>query len=205
MLDPILSGIGFGLLLTVLVGPVFFTLLQTALHEGFKAGAHVASGVLISDACWITVAYFFASQLDLAGKYKVVTGWVGGLMLIAFGVATLLTKIKAKEVDDNKRTVHAKFLAKGFLMNSLNPAVPLFWLGVITVVKTKEGYSTLHEAVFFGCVLVTVFSTDLFKSFIAHRLKKLLQPSVLLWVNRIVGIVLIGIGINMILKNYLKY
>jgi len=202
MLEPVLSGIGFGLLLTVLVGPVFFTLLQTALHEGFRAGVHLASGVLISDVCWIIVAYVFASQLDLAGEYKLVAGWIGGLMLMAFGLATFLTKVKVKEVDDNKRTVHAKFMAKGFLLNSLNPAVPLFWLGVITVVKTKEDYSILHESVFFGCVLVTVFSTDLFKSFIAHRLKKLLQPIVLIWVNRIVGIVLIGIGLNMILKNY---
>ena len=202
MLEPILSGIGFGLLLTVLVGPVFFTLLQTALHEGFRAGVHVATGVLISDTCWILLAYIFASQLDLAGEYKIYTSWIGGLMLVTFGATTIITKVKVKEVDDNKRTVHAKFLAKGFLMNSLNPAVPLFWLGVISVVKTKENYSIIHEAVFFGCVLATVFSTDLFKSFIAHRLKKLLQPIVLLWVNRIVGIVLIGIGLNMILKNY---
>jgi len=202
MLEPVLSGIGFGLLLTVLVGPVFFTLLQTALHEGFRSGVHVATGVLISDICLIIIVYLFASQLDLAGEYKMYTAWIGGLMLMAFGLSTLLTKVKVKEVDDNKRTVHAKFLAKGFLMNSLNPAVPLFWLGVITVVKTKENYSLLHEGIFFGCVLVTVFSTDVFKSFIAHKLKKLLQPIVLIWVNRIVGLVLIGIGANMILKNY---
>jgi threonine/homoserine/homoserine lactone efflux protein len=202
MLEPVLSGIGFGLLLTVLVGPVFFALLQTALHEGFRSAVHVATGVLISDVCWIIVVYLFASQLDLAGEYKMYTAWIGGLMLMAFGLSTLLTKIKVKEVDDNKRTVHAKFLAKGFLMNSLNPAVPLFWLGVITVVKTKENYSHIHEAIFFGCVLVTVFSTDVFKSFVAHKLKKLLQPIVLIWVNRIVGIVLICIGANMILKNY---
>ena len=202
MLEPVLSGIGFGLLLTVLVGPVFFTLLQTALHEGFRAGVHLATGVLVSDVCWIIVTYIFASQLDLNGEYKVIAGWIGGLMLMAFGVSTLLTKVKAKEVDDNKRTVHAKFTAKGFLLNSVNPAVPLFWLGVITVVKTKENYSMIHEAVFFGCVLVTVFSTDLIKSFVAHRLKKLLQPVVLIWVNRIVGLVLTGIGANMILKNY---
>src|SRR6187401_3818963 len=113
MIEPILSGIGFGLLLTVLVGPVFFTLLQTALHEGFRAGVHLATGVLISDVCWIVITYLFASQLDLAGEYKLPAAWIGGLMLMAFGISTLLTKVKVKEVDDNKRTVHAKFMAKG--------------------------------------------------------------------------------------------
>ena len=163
MLEPVLSGIGFGLLLTVLIGPVFFAILQTALHEGFRSGVNLATGVLISDACWILVVYFFASQLDLTGEYKLYTAWIGGLMLIGFGLSTILTKIKVKEIDDTKRVVHAKFMGKGFLLNSLNPAVPLFWLGVITVVKTKENYSAMHELVFFCSVLATVFSTDLFK------------------------------------------
>lgn len=202
MLEPVFSGIGFGLILAVMAGPVFFTLLQTALHEGFKAGVHLASGVLISDACWIAVAYFFAAQVDLTGEYRVYTGWIGGLLLIAFGISMLVSKLKVKEVDDNKRTVHAKFVLKGFLLNSFNPAVPIFWLGVISVIKLKEGYTAFHEAVFFGSVLATVFGTDVFKSFLAHRLKALLKPNVLLWINRIVGIILIVIGGRMILKVY---
>jgi threonine/homoserine/homoserine lactone efflux protein len=200
MLDPILSGIVFGLLLSVMIGPVFFALLQTALHEGFKAGAHLAFGVLLSDMFCITVSYFFASQIDLTGKYKVLTGIIGGTLLMAFGVYNFLKKTKVKEVDDDQKTVHAKFLFKGFALNSLNPAVILFWLSVISVVKVKEDYTKFHEAVFFATVLSTVFATDLLKSFVAHRIKNLLKPIVLLWVNRSVGIVLIGFGLRMILK-----
>ena len=87
MLEPILSGIGFGLLLTVLIGPVFFAILQTALHEGFRSAVHLATGVLVSDACWILVVYLFASQLDLTGEYKLYTAWIGGMMLMGFGAA----------------------------------------------------------------------------------------------------------------------
>jgi threonine/homoserine/homoserine lactone efflux protein len=202
MLEPVISGIGFGLLLTVMIGPVFFTLLQTALHEGFKAGVHLAGGVLLSDTCWVSLTYFFASQLDLTGKYRVYAGWIGGLLLVIFGLTMIITKLKTKEVDDDKSTVHAKFILKGFLLNSFNPAVPLFWLGVISVLKLKENYTSLHEGIFFTSVLVTVFGTDVFKAFIAHRLKKILQPAVLLWINRCVGVVLITIGIRMIVKVY---
>lgn len=203
MFEPVISGIGFGFVLAIMIGPVFFALLQTALHEGFKAGAFLAIGVLISDACWISLTYIFASQLDFNGEYRKYAGWIGGLLLVAFGLSMFLSKVKSKEVDDDKSTVHAKFILKGFLLNSFNPAVPLFWLGVISVLKLKENYSTLHEAVFFGSVLTTVFATDLFKAFISHRLKELLKPAVLLWVNRIVGIVLMCIGLRMILKMYL--
>jgi threonine/homoserine/homoserine lactone efflux protein len=200
MLEPVLSGFVFGLVLAIMLGPVFFTLLQTALHEGFKAGVHLAFGVLLSDAACITVAYFFASQLDLTGRYKVAVGWIGGLLLIGFGIINFFRKVKPKEVDDNKKTVHAKFILKGFAMNTLNPAVMLFWIGIISLIKLKEDYTRVHEAIFFATVLTTVFGTDLLKSFIANRISHLLNATVLHWINWIVGSVLIAFGLRMIFK-----
>ena len=143
-----------------------------------------------------------ARQLDLTGEYRFYVAWIGALLIVSFGIFTLLSKIKTKEVDDGKKVVHAKFVLKGFLLNSFNPAVPIFWLGVISVVKLKEGYTSLDEAAFFGSVLSTVFATDLLKSFVAERLKQLLKPTVLLWINRTVGTILIGIGVSMIVKVY---
>ncbi len=200
MIEPVVDGIIFGLLLAIMLGPVFFTLLQTSLHEGFKAGVHLAIGVLLSDATCILVAYFFASQLDLTGKYKVAVGWIGGLLLIGFGVINFFRKVKPKEVDDDRKTVHAKFVLKGFVMNALNPAVMLFWIGMISLIKLKEDYTKVHEAIFFATVLTTVFGTDLLKSFIANRISHLLNASVLHWINWIVGSVLIAFGLRMIFK-----
>ena len=55
MLEPLLSGITFGLALALMVGPVFFALIQTSLHEGFRAGSFFATGVFISDASLIAL------------------------------------------------------------------------------------------------------------------------------------------------------
>jgi len=200
MIDPILNGMVLGLVLALLLGPVFFTLLQTAVHEGFKAGWHLAMGALFSDGLIIVVAYFFASQIDLTGKYKFISGLIGGILLIGFGVVNFFRKVKPKEVDDDKKTVHAKFVLKGFLLNTVNPAVWLFWLGVLSLIKLKEEYSRLHEAAFFASVLSTVFCLDLLKSFIANRLSHLLNATVLHWINWIVGTVLIAFGGRMIWK-----
>lgn len=200
MIEPVFSGILFGLVLAIMLGPVFFTLLQTSLHEGFKAGIHLAFGVFISDAACITVAYFFASQIDLAGKYKVGVGWIGGLLLVSFGIINFFRKVKPKEVDDDRKTVHAKFILKGFVMNIFNPAVWLFWLGIISLIKLKEDYTRIHEAAFFSSVLLTAFGMDLLKSFIANRISHLLNSTVLHWINWIVGTVLVAFGLRMILK-----
>jgi len=198
--EPILSGITFGLLLAVMLGPVFFALLQTSLHEGFKAGAYLAFGVFLSDTAVLSLCYFFASFVRVMDSHHTMTAWVGGILFIGFGVYNFFHRIKLKEVDDNKKTVHAHFVLKGFLLNILNPAVLLFWLGVVGLVSVKKGYTTVHEISFFSSVLFTILGTDLLKSFVSHRIKNILKPNIMLWMNRIIGIILIGFGLNMIFE-----
>lgn len=200
MLEPILSGITFGLLLAVMLGPVFFALIQTSLHEGFKAGAFLAFGVFLSDAMYIGICYFFASLISMIDAHQMILGIAGGIIMIGFGVFNFFKKVKLKEVDDEKKTVHAHHILKGFGLNTVNPAVLFFWLSVVGLVHVKEGYTTLHEIAFFSSVLGTVFATDLLKSFISHRIKKILKPKVMIWINRVIGLALCGFGVNMILK-----
>jgi threonine/homoserine/homoserine lactone efflux protein len=198
--EPLISGITFGLLLAVMLGPVFFALLQTSLHEGFKAGSHLAAGVFLSDAIVLLICYFFAAKMNLLDQNKMIMGLIGGGLLIGFGIVNFFKKIKVKEVDDNKKTVHAKFVLQGFMLNIFNPAVFLFWLGIVGMAGIKEGYTTVHTSVFFSSILLTVLSTDLLKAFIAHRIKNLLKARVIIWINRIVGIALMAFGAHMIWK-----
>jgi threonine/homoserine/homoserine lactone efflux protein len=196
--QPVLSGLTFGLLLAVMLGPVFFALLQTSLHEGFKAGVFLAFGVFLSDAALITVCYTFASLIRLIDNHQSAMSWIGGILLIGFGVYNFFHRVKLKEVDDDKKTVHAHFVLKGFLLNLFNPAVFFFWLGVVGLVSVKENYTRLHEISFFLSTLFTVFATDLLKSFVANRIKNILKPNVMLWINRFIGITLVAFGLNMI-------
>jgi threonine/homoserine/homoserine lactone efflux protein len=198
-LEPFFSGITFGLLLAIMLGPIFFTLLQTSLHEGFKAGVFVAIGVVFSDALIATLCYLFSSLIRSFEFYKTAMSWVGGLLLIGFGIYNFFSRIKLKEVDDSKKIVHAHFALKGFLINALNPAVFFFWLGIVGMISVKDNYKPVHEGIFLGSVLLTVFATDVLKSFVAHKIKDLLKPTVMLWANRTIGFLLVGFGLNMIL------
>ena len=198
--EPVISGFVFGIILSLMIGPVFFTLIQTSLQEGFKAGSHLAFGVMVSDAAYIAFCYFFASQLDLSGKNKIIFGIAGGFLLIAFGVYQVFKKMRLAEIEKKEKAIHARYTIQGFLLNAANPAVLLFWLSVIGQVKLKEQYSTSHEIFFFATSLTTVFSVDLVKSYAAHRVKTLLKPHVMKWVNRIIGIILFGYGCWMIGK-----
>jgi threonine/homoserine/homoserine lactone efflux protein len=91
---------------------------------------------------------------------------------------------------------------KGFMMNTLNPFVLIFWLGLGVAGALHNGAirSSREQALFFSMVIITVFGTDLLKAFLASRLKKLLTAQFLLWLNRISGIGLILFGIRLISK-----
>ena len=198
-IEPFFGGMTFGLLLAIMLGPVFFALLQTSLHEGFKAGMFLAFGVFLSDAGLITVCYTFASFIRLMDSHHQIMSWIGGILFIGFGIFNFFQKIKVKEIDDNKKTVHTHFVLKGFLLNLLNPAVLFFWLGVVGLVSVKENYTRTDDAIFFGSTLLTIFLTDILKSYVAHRIKNLLRPKIMIWINRSIGIILVGFGFRMIL------
>ena len=202
LVEPILSGMLFGLIISVLVGPVFFALIQTSLQEGFKAGAHLAFGVMLSDAIYIFFCYYFASQLQVEGSNKIWFGLGGGLILVGFGIVQAMKKIKTADLNQPARAVHARYVAKGFLMNATNPAVLFFWLSAVGQVKLREHYEVFHEVTFFIAALVTIFAIDLAKSYASHLIKRLLKPNLLKWINYSVGIILVGYGLWMIAQTF---
>ena len=198
--EPIVSGMLFGLVLSAMVGPVFLALLHTSLQEGFKAGAHLAFGILLSDAACIAFSYFFATRLNLHDTNKELFGLAGGIILTGFGIYLATRRISTGAINQPARAIHARYTARGFVMNAANPAVLLLWLSVVGQVKLKENYVVTHEAVFFASSLLTVFGTDLLKSYAAHRIKKLLKPGLLKVISVSAGIILSGYGIWMIWK-----
>ena len=60
------DGIGYaafyGFLLAFAVGPVFFTLIETSITKGFKAGLFFDLGAIFADIVFIVIAYFSTSK-----------------------------------------------------------------------------------------------------------------------------------------------
>lgn len=200
MLEAVISGITFGLALAFMLGPVFFTLLQTSIQEGFRAGVYFAAGVIFSDLLLIVICYVFASQVNLMNNHRDEMGVIGGIVLCAFGLFQLLKKTKVVELQDRKKAVHAQYTLRGFLLNTLNPMVLLFWLSVVGIVALRSHYSAADRLTFFASVVCTVFTTDLLKSYLSVRLKRLLTEKAIRRLNWFTGIVLIGFGAEMVIR-----
>jgi threonine/homoserine/homoserine lactone efflux protein len=63
MLHTILKGTLLGLTLAGLLGPAFFSLVQTSIHRGFKSGMFLAIGIFFSDSLLIFLSYIGISQI----------------------------------------------------------------------------------------------------------------------------------------------
>lgn len=197
-MDVILNGIVSGIVLAFLVGPVFFTIMQTSIERGFGSGALVAIGVSLSDAFYITLIYLGVYQLFDQGNFREYLAYTGGVVLVIFGAYYLFVKSKKLYRADpaNVRVNNPwRLIGKGFIINGLSPMVLIFWLGTVGLATTKFGYSTPSKAVpYFAAIVSTVFVTDVLKAKLADKLRQLLTVKFIRNLNIILGLVLLIFG-----------
>lgn len=203
MIDVILNGIKFGIVLALLVGPVFFTILQASIERGFWIGVLVAIGVSLSDIVYVVICYYGLSSFVSNPKVNTYMGYGGGLILIVFGSYYLFIKSRQKD-SSNPGMVRDRrplmYLAKGFLINAMSPMVPLFWIGAVSIATIDFGYTApMTFILFFSGVLGTVLATDIGKAYLSGKLRQLITHRSLVIMNLIVGVALIAFGGRLIL------
>lgn len=197
-MESILNGVISGIVLAFLIGPVFFTIIQTAIERGFWSGFFVAIGVSLSDAFYITICYLGIYQLFDKGNFKEYLAYFGGGVLLVMGLYYLLVKSRKLATYDPlqvKAKSPGRLIFKGFIINGLTPMVLIFWLGTVGIATTKFGYSTPGKAIpFFGAIVCTVFLTDVLKAKLADKLRTALTPKFIRTMNFVLGIVLLIFG-----------
>jgi threonine/homoserine/homoserine lactone efflux protein len=193
----ILKGIQFGVVLTFLVGPVFFAIIQTGAERGFAKGVLVALGVSISDAFYVVVCYLGLIQLIESPAFRDQMAYVGGGILIVFGLYHLVIKSRRamKPVEVARETSSYRYVLKGFFINAFSPMVPILWIGYISVASIDLGLVKDSEfVVFFAAMLATVLFTDIAKAYLAGRLSTFITPYRMMLMNVVVGIALMIYG-----------
>jgi threonine/homoserine/homoserine lactone efflux protein len=194
-MEIVLNGMISGIVLAFLIGPVFFTILQTSIEKGFWSGVFVAIGVSLSDALYILVSYLGLIQFIEAEGFRLYLAYGGGSVLLLFGLYYLIVKSKKlTQYDPGKVGTRSWFRlsAKGFIINGLSPMVLFFWIATVGVATTRLGYTTSKDAIlFFSSIVGTVFITDIIKAKLADKLRVLITPKFIRIMNIVLGIVLV--------------
>jgi threonine/homoserine/homoserine lactone efflux protein len=198
-MESVLKGVITGLALALLIGPVFFTLIQTSIERGFRSAFFVATGISLSDAFYIAIAYMGVYQLFDKTNMKYLA-YCGGVILLLFGLYYIFVKSR-KVAHGQEVKVRSPFrlILKGFIVNGLTPAVLLFWIATVSAAANEFGYITPGKALpYFAAIVATVFSTDLIKAKLADKLRTVITPIFVKRLNIILGVAMIVFGAQMI-------
>jgi threonine/homoserine/homoserine lactone efflux protein len=203
MWQAIISGITLGLILAISVGPVIFTIIKQSLNNGREGGFSFIAGVWLSDIILVVVSNAFSELVTSLLEYRQLLGLIGSVFLMTMGVFYVFFK-KIKLQANAEGTVlrfrkrdMAKIFSSGFLINTLNPNVFLFWLGTATAFASK--YSFNERVLIFAVCLALNIAADIFKVLMAGKLRKRLTLHNMAVINKVSGSILIAFGIALLL------
>ena len=200
MIDALLKGFAISLLLIFAVGPVVFTIIKQSINNGRAGGFSFVAGVWLSDLLWVVLSNVFSEVVNHLMNFKKPIAIIGSLFLMALGVFYLFfKKIHIKE-DENKIVItagtHAKLVLQGFLINTLNPALMLFWFTTATALAVT--HTDDQRIVIFATCLIINSASDIAKVVLAGKLRSKLNEKNISLINKISGLILLIFGIVLI-------
>jgi len=206
----VLAGLGIGLLMAAPIGPVNVLVIQRAVTGGFWAGLAAGLGAVLGDGLLAAIAAFSVRAIsDVMAAYSGVIQFVGGLLLIAFGLGLLFTKPALTiPVGQKSRLVeHTGIIPQTFFLTVTNPGAIL---GIAAMIggfgSFVGGLNTYLEAL---VLVVSVMGGSLLwwlgLSELIATIRHKLTESRLKLINRIAGVVLFAFGLILLIDGVLRY
>jgi threonine/homoserine/homoserine lactone efflux protein len=213
MFSAIYEGVLLGLFLAFSIGPSFFALINTGISYGFKSGAFLALGIFFSDLFFVlvTVGLIEYGMADLLTnpRHQAFLGVVGGIVLIVYGAFHFVGKQGKADAGETVIDIKSPRLRilfiKGFFLNMFNPFVWIFWIATTTAISSKYEFHISRIIIFFASALSVVIATDLLKTFVAHKIKQMLNAQMLLNVRHVSGGLLMIFGMYLIYKVFFMH
>jgi len=206
-MELIFSAILIGFVLsTILIGPVFFLLIETSIRKSWKSAVTLNLGVIAADILCIAAAYFgskdFADYVTTHPKfYRIYI--IAGFFVIIYGIFMYFSRPKL-HLDNDEQVISNNYLRtffNGFVMNLLNIGVIVFWFVIVSSIMIK--YSEPKDFILYmGVVLLTYFVIDLIKIFLAGKLQKRITDEMVFKIRKGVGICLLVFGLIITLKGF---
>jgi threonine/homoserine/homoserine lactone efflux protein len=202
MLESVIKGFGLGMILAISVGPVIFTILKQSLNNGQKGGFSFVAGVWFSDILLVIISNVFSNLVVSALAFQSTIAYIGAVFVISMGIYYLF--FKKVYFGDDKNVILVQFGKKaftkafmsGFLINTLNPSVMLFWL--INATAFAASNTTTERFIIFSVCLGVNILADILKVVLAAKVRHSLTPHNINIINKVSGTILIGFGLAII-------
>jgi threonine/homoserine/homoserine lactone efflux protein len=204
MIAAFAKGFALGLLLSISVGPVVFSVIKQSLNNGHKGGFAFIAGVSASDITFVLVCNLFTALFESALTHEVIIGTAGSIFLVILGIYNIFFR---KVAVTEKGTIELKSIRKrellgiflsGYFMNLLNPGVLLFWIAASATILAdaqQQNHPIQYRIIVFTVCLLIVLIGDIVKVMLAGNIREKLNPHNIHIINIISGIILIIFGV----------
>ena len=202
MIEALIKGFGLGVILAVSVGPVIFTILKQSINNGQAGGFSFVGGVWLSDILLVVIANMFSTLVMQALHFKATIAYIGAAFVMGMGIYyVFFKKVRVAEegnllpVGFGKKAFTRVFMS-GFIINTLNPSVMLFWL--INATAFAATHSILERSILFGTCLLVNIVADIAKVLLAAKVRHSLTPHNVNIINKVSGTILIGFALAIV-------
>lgn len=193
-----------GLVVAISVGPTLFAVIRYSMQHTFRAGIVFVLGVSLSDIIYVIVANLATSTwIDQVQSYQKPIGVIGSALFMGMGLFAFVKKYKPKRLVRNdstpiSRSTYWGIALSGFLMNTLNPAVFLIWVGASLKVAAYE--DALAKILFFAVCLSLILIIDFCKVFLAEKIRSWLTLRKIMYLNKASAAIIFVFGLILLIN-----
>ncbi|APD06715.1 hypothetical protein UJ101_01191 [Flavobacteriaceae bacterium UJ101] len=203
-LEVIFSATLLSLILSfVLIGPVFFLMIETSITKGARAALALDLGVIAADLVYISVCYYGSKEVSKYLTAHPESLAIGGLVILVFGLFQMIAKGNLHFKNDiNVGSNYLSMFFKGFVLNFVNIGILIFWLATVIIVNANYHHDVYKIITFFGVLLGVFLAIDILKILLARKFKNRLTDQTIYKLKKVVGTVLVIVGAYLIFRSF---
>jgi len=192
MIDLLTMGVVLGLYAGFAPGPLLTLTVSETLRHGIASGMKVAVAPIMTDLPIIILTVFVLSRFS--GFHHVLGGisLLGGCFVLYLGYNSLRTKGVSIHLEEKG----PGSLAKGILVNALNPHPYLFWFSVGgPIIIQGMGQGRAGPLVFVGSFFTLLIGSKATLALLVGRFKSFLTGKLYIYVMRFLGLIMCALAV----------
>jgi threonine/homoserine/homoserine lactone efflux protein len=189
----LIQGVVLGLSVAAPVGPTNIELIRRGLKGGFGVGVSFAAGVLVALIIYLAAIFAGLSFLTELEWFNLTLSIFGVFVLFYLGYTNIRS---SPSLDVDSQGQDGRHFYSGILLTLSNPAVLLFWSGIIGANIASREFSLGDSLLISGGILLGVSAWLMFLSTLLSWGRKYVTPQVFKYISVIAGLVLIGFGLS---------
>lgn len=201
----IAQGLLLGFSIAAPVGPVGVLCIRRSMAGGFRSGLASGLGAASADAIYGTIA---AAGLTLISDFLISQqfwlGLLGGAFLFYLGIKTLTSKPVFESANVEKTSVAGDYFST--LLLTLSNPMTIFSFAAIFSGMSAQALPVFRFSAFLLVLGVFLGSAGwwLILSGSVGLLRSRVTPSILTWVNRVSGLVILGFALFLLSKTIIS-